>query len=48
MNMQMRSVIPIWLALGAVVFSGCVALISGLYPAMRAMRLSALAAIRNE
>lgn len=44
----MRSEIPLYLALGAVLFSIIVALISGLYPALRAMRLSPLAAIRNE
>lgn len=42
------SVIPAYLALFALVFSVVVALVSGLYPALRAMRLSALAAIRNE
>lgn len=45
---MMRSVIPLYLALGAVAFSIGVALISGMYPALRAMRLSALTAIRNE
>ncbi len=47
-GMGLKSVIPIWLALGAVAFSALIAVVSGLYPAMRAMRLSALAAIRNE
>lgn len=47
-DMGMRSVIPFWLAGGAVLFSGGVAMISGLYPALRAMRLSALDAIRNQ
>lgn len=42
------SLIPVYLAVGAVAFSMVVALISGLYPAIRAMRLSPLAAIRNE
>ena len=42
-----NSVIPPWLALAGVSFSALVALISGLYPAIRAMRLSALEAIRN-
>ena len=41
-------IIPLYLAVGAVSFSVAVALVSGLYPAIRAMRLSALAAIRNE
>ncbi len=44
----MRSIIPPYLALGAVAFSIVVALVAGLYPAVRAMRLSPLAAIRNE
>ncbi|MDL2235070.1 ABC transporter permease [Christensenellaceae bacterium OttesenSCG-928-L17] len=45
---MMRSVIPPYLAVGAVVFSMVVALVSGLYPAIRAMRLSALTALRSE
>ena len=44
----MRSIIPAYLALGAVGFSIVVALLAGLYPSLRAMRLSPLAAIRNE
>ncbi|MCL2694713.1 MAG: ABC transporter permease [Clostridiales bacterium] len=42
------SIIPTYLAFGAVAFSVFVAMLFGLYPAIRAMRLSALAAIRNE
>jgi len=42
------SIIPPWLALIGVAFSAMVALISGLYPSIRAMRLSALEAIRNQ
>ncbi|MBQ9832499.1 MAG: ABC transporter permease [Clostridia bacterium] len=41
-------IIPPYLAIGAVVFSIAVALLSGIYPALRAMRLSPLTAIRNE
>lgn len=43
-----RSLIPAYLAVGALVFSILVAMVSGLYPALRAMRLSPLTAIRNE
>ncbi len=44
----LNSLIPAYLAVGAVAFSIVVALVSGLYPAIRAMKLSPLAAIRNE
>ncbi len=44
----MLSVIPFYLSAGALAFSVLVALISGMYPALRAMRLSALTAIRSE
>jgi ABC-type antimicrobial peptide transport system permease subunit len=42
------SYIPIWLSLSSIVFATGVGVISGLLPAIRAMRLSPLAAIRNE
>ena len=42
------SLIPPWLALSALVFSTLIGMIAGLIPALRAMRLSPLAAIRNE
>lgn len=47
-SVGMASVIPLYLSLGALLFSVVVALISGMYPAIRAMRLSALSAIRAE
>ncbi len=43
-----RSVIPLWLAALGLSFATLVGMLSGLYPSQRAMRLSALAAIRNE
>ncbi len=42
------SYIPLWLVLIALAFSILVGMLSGLFPALRAMRLSPLAAIRNE
>lgn len=42
------SIIPIWLSLFVLVFATLVGLISGFYPARRAMKLSALEAIRTE
>lgn len=42
------SVMPLWLIASGVVFSTLVGLISGFYPALRATRLSALDAIKNE
>ncbi len=47
-SVGMSSVIPLYLSLGALLFSVVVALVSGMYPATRAMRLSALTAIRSE
>jgi putative ABC transport system permease protein len=44
----LRSIIPAYLVFGAVGFSIVVALAAGMYPAIRAMKLSPLAAIRNE
>ncbi len=41
-------VLPPWLAVFAVVFSTIVGILAGLYPAMKAARLSALNAIRTE
>lgn len=42
------SVIPLWLAAGAVGFAILIGLASGLYPANRAIKLSPIVAIRNE
>jgi putative ABC transport system permease protein len=42
------SVIPVWLALSSIGFATMVGLISGFYPARRAMKLSALEAIKTE
>ena len=42
------SIIPIWLVLLALAFSTLIGLISGYYPANRAVKISALEAIKNE
>lgn len=42
------SLIPLWLPLAAVVFSAMVGMLAGFFPARRAMKLSALSAIRTE
>lgn len=42
------SVIPVWLALAALLFAILIGMVAGFFPALRAMRLSPLAAIRNE
>lgn len=44
----MQSAIPVWLALGAVAFATAVGILSGYLPAKRAMKLSALTAIKTE
>lgn len=43
-----QSYIPVWLALSALGFSTVVGLLAGYYPAVRATKLSALEAIKNE
>lgn len=40
--------IPIWLSLAALTFAMLVGITAGFFPALRAMKLSPLAAIRNE
>ena len=40
--------IPSWLALAAIGFAVLVGMVAGFFPALRAMKLSPLAAIRNE
>ena len=42
------SVIPLWLAVPSIFFAVLIGMAAGFWPAIRAMRLSALAAIRNE
>ena len=42
------SIIPLWLIITALVFSSLVGVIAGYIPARRAMKLSALEAIRTE
>ncbi len=45
---DMMSVIPIWLYLAAIAFATVIGVLSGYLPAQRAMKLSALAAIKTE
>ncbi len=45
---QMQSSIPIWLYASAILFATFIGVLSGYLPAKRAMRLSALTAIRTE
>ncbi len=42
------SIIPPWLIVGAILFATLIGLIAGLYPANRAVRISALSAIHQE
>ena len=48
MEMTNLSYIPPWLAFSAVIFAVLVGMVAGFFPSLRAMRLSPLAAIRNE
>lgn len=48
MEMTNLSYIPPWLAFSAIIFAVVVGMVAGFFPSLRAMRLSPLAAIRNE
>ena len=47
-NMTNLSYIPIWLAGAAVIFAVIIGMVAGFFPSRRAMKMSPLAAIRNE
>ena len=47
-NVTNLSYIPIWLAGAAVIFAVIIGMVAGFFPSRRAMKLSPLAAIRNE
>lgn len=47
-NSSFSSYIPSWLGLSSILFAIVVGMVAGFFPSLRAMRLSPLAAIRNE
>lgn len=47
-SMSSLSYIPPWLAIAALIFSVIIGMVAGFFPSRRAMKLSPLAAIRNE
>lgn len=47
-QLGIRASIPPWLALLGIIFAFVIGVLSGFFPALRAMKLSPLAAIRNE
>lgn len=47
-NMSSLSYIPLWLAIASVIFAVIIGMAAGFFPSRRAMKLSPLAAIRNE
>jgi putative ABC transport system permease protein len=42
------SIVPAWLAIGALVFAGLIGVLGGLYPAARAARLDPVVALKHE